>query len=239
MKNEFDCSNISVLQIGHGSLGRPLYNYLNGLGLSQIQLIPSSKTKLHSEPNPGYIFFAVRDSELSDLIDQYKSSKAILVHFSGSLHFENAIGFHPVHSFPDIKNYILNFSKTFFTVDRETIDDEFLNHIFPNSLDIEPDQKAFYHACLSLACSSSQLIAKITQECFQKRLNMPSHVFLNLIQQGIKNVEDYGENGFSGPWVRGDSKNQTGQIKRLEDQQLNQLVKIQEQLIAIYRGEDL
>lgn len=168
-----------------------------------FQLNSSVDTQLGSAP---IVLLLIPDDQIQQFIASNPSIKnKKLVHFSGSLNIEGAVGCHPLMTFgPDL--YDENeYTKIPFVVD-EGVDFKSLFPLFTNPVHhIKLEDKARYHAYCVMAGNFSQMMWQAIGREMQ-RINLPTDVMSAYLLQNTKNFIQNPELSATGPFVRGDLK---------------------------------
>lgn len=225
--------SINAALIGAGRLGYPVEKYLSaspGWDLTTFKQV-SDRLKEYD-----YLFLATPDTTLNDLIEQALkvSSSLQVVHFSGSFYHEKAYGMHPVYSFPDSKSVVTDFKTINYVVDHFEMPVE-LKVLFPNQHAIKPELKTIYHSYLSLTANYIQLLSHHYGQEFKAHTGLPQSLLKSLALQSLKNEINLGVKSFSGPWVRGEKKNQDAWVEKINSESLNFLNKSFNQLIKLHK----
>lgn len=208
----------SAIQIGHGRLGRHLYEHLKKY-FKRVDLISGRKDLLSlSGKTYTYAFIATPDEALDQVIEVLPEETK-KVHFSGFKYNCQALGLHPVMSFNKEDKYDLD-EITF--VSDGPLEDE-LHKIFKKILLIKPEYKKIYHTYLSVAANSIQLLTFILKKDFQAETQMPPELLENLVFESLKRELAKGEKSFTGPWTRGEMQNQNKVVEETKDQTLKDL----------------
>ncbi len=224
----------SILQIGFGRLGVHLYKHLNSFFQNPIHLCTQKNQfkKLIKNQKIKYVFLSVPDSKISDYINKIPKEIKI-IHFSGFYFHPNAIGIHPIQSFS--KKGIYNFNNIDFVTDRGL--DKILTIFFKKNQFINPKNKKKYHTYLSVTANSLQLLMNQLGNSFQKETGMPKEILKKITIQSLNTELLYEEDSFSGPWTRGERKQQEKEVTKSRNSTLKELNKIFKNLITIYQDE--
>ena len=138
-----DKNRFRAVLIGEGRLGRPFCKYLSSLEGWSVEVLKSAD---NVSDDIDYVFLAVPDQQIGSLIKKIPNNTQV-VHFSGSLYFESAIGVHPVYSFSNTENVKVDFKNLDFVIDRASLSTE-LSKVFINTYFIAPENKKIYHTYL-------------------------------------------------------------------------------------------
>jgi len=140
-----------------------------------------------------------------------------LVHCSGRLASELAVGCHPLQSFgPDL--YAPEAYERFpFAVDADGPDFAELFPKLPNpSFRVAKESKALYHAATCFAANFSGLLWKGAAEIFEKGLGVDRRVIAPLLSQTLENTLRDPSRALTGPLARGDSGTIEAHLAALE-----------------------
>ena len=151
------------------------------------------------------ILLLVSDQAIETVVEEnpFLENKR-LVHFSGSLVTDRAVGFHPLmtfsHSLYDHETY----KSIPFIIEVETS----FKEIFPSLENpwyfIEKKNKALYHAACVLGGNFTTMLWSKVFEIFKGQLNIPYEAAFPYMNQIIKNVEGSPNDALTGPLVRKD-----------------------------------
>ncbi len=199
--------NLSYLIVGNGLLANHLKFYFQ----SQNIRIQTWNRKEHSvqqliefHKNSNYTLLCIKDSAIEEFILSHQLDPSRCIHFSGSVLIANTLQFHP----------LMTFSKNLFSIDFYS---KFsfvgikgqpkLQDIFPflqnPYFEIEPDQKAFYHALCVLSGNFTNLLWKKAFEDFDK-LQIPADAVIPYLEQIFTNIKLNHLSSLTGPIARKD-----------------------------------
>ncbi len=157
----------------------------------------------HEARPEGFVLLAVPDRAIAELAEAFPGRCA---HLSGSLHFPEVPGLHPLTSF---NGTVENWEGTPLALDGHP--PAWLTAAFaelgflPFALD--PKAKALYHACAVLTSGHAATLWLGAQSLMAARgVSLPGHGFLPLAEATLRNVAARGEAGRTGPFVRGDAE---------------------------------
>lgn len=221
--------------IGVGRLGHPFKKYLSSKEEWKVQVLKDTTDQLS---DCSHLFLATPDSTLENLVNEALkiNNKIKIVHFSGSFFHESAIGVHPVFSFPKSKVSNVNFKTMTYVVDCDRLPKE-LKALFPKRHTVQPKLKPSYHSFLSLTANFTQLLSHHYGHQFTECTGLPSSLLKSLMLQSLENEMKLGSKSFSGPWVRGEKKNQDQEIKKIKSKDLNSLNRDFKKLIKEYESQ--
>lgn len=196
--------------IGDGLIAQHFSHYLTMLNTPFIQW---SRKKDSLSPDKklakcNTILMLISDDSIEEFIEKNSNlTKKNLIHFSGSLSIEKAIGFHPLMTFSkDL--YTLEAYKTIpFIGSKEQR--EFTKY-FPDLKNryyvINESQKPLYHALCVLSGNLTTLLWQKTVSDFESKLDLPSEVLEPYLTQVFKNIKSDPQKALTGPIKRGDKK---------------------------------
>jgi predicted short-subunit dehydrogenase-like oxidoreductase (DUF2520 family) len=158
----------------------------------------------------------------------------IVFHCSGSLSSEvlstTTIGaygasVHPIHSFANPKNSLVDFSGTACGIEGDTGASEILTELFSliggKCFSLDPDKKALYHAATVMACNNLISLLSLSQrmlEAADVESGAAGHLLQPLIENSLSNFFRSGDVGaLTGPISRGDSDTVAAHLKSLKD----------------------
>jgi predicted short-subunit dehydrogenase-like oxidoreductase (DUF2520 family) len=207
--------------IGSGRLSCHLSHYFSSSNIhyNSWSRKHNSTTDLPEFVNKSdVIFLLIKDDAIESFIKQYPVIKSkILIHCSGSLITDKAIGMHPLMSFGDELYDFLIYQKMAFIID-ENAD---FTQIFPTlenpHYQIKKQHKPYYHAlCVMSGNFSSILWSKLFSELEQK-LNIPKEAAFSYLESvGNNLMHDY-KTALTGPLIRGDKTTINSNLAALSD----------------------
>lgn len=179
--------------LGRGKTGRALAAAW-GPG---VRLLPSS-----AEPE-GWVLLAVPDGAIPEQAARFPGR---CVHLSGSLHLEGVPCAHPLTSFDGVAR---DWSGTPLGITGAVPD--FLRQAFEDlgflPFPLPPDLKALYHACAVLTSGhAATLWLGAAGLLKQAGLELPGEGLLPLARATLRNIQEKGAPGRTGPFVRNDEK---------------------------------
>ncbi|MFH1726994.1 MAG: DUF2520 domain-containing protein [Pseudomonadota bacterium] len=217
--------------IGDGKLARHFCHYFKLLNIqfNQWSRKLSNKNKLTLNDvifDSDACLILIKDSEIEKFIQSNKVlENKLLVHFSGSLVIDIALGFHCPMTFAQelysLEKYekipfMIEANSSYYKVDK----DEVFHEIFPELNNpyffIPKEEKAYYHSlCVMAGNFTSILWNKIFSE-FEERFSVPAemaHCYLDSITKNLK--ENY-KQALTGPFERNDKATIEKNLKALE-----------------------
>ena len=150
------------------------------------------------------VLLLISDDQIQQFIENnplLKNKK--LVHFSGSLNIDGAVGCHPLMTFGPELYAQKDYTKIPFVVD-EGVDFKSLFPLLENPVHhIKLEDKARYHAYCVMAGNFSQMMWQAIGREMQ-RINLPKDVMSAFLLQNTQNFIQNPELAATGPFVRGD-----------------------------------
>lgn len=191
--------------IGDGKLAHHLQRYFTLTKHPYITWNRKETTSAEQKlANSDIIMLAIRDSALESFLrDNAFLQNKIVMHFSGSLYFENAIGCHPLMTFSPALYELPTYESIPFIVDShvdtvKTIFAKLKNPIHP----IAPEKKAYYHALCVLSGNLTQFVWQETFERFAG-LELSKDTLLPYLKQVSSNLAEQ-QQTLTGPLQRKD-----------------------------------
>lgn len=219
--------------IGYGALGKNLYPHLQKK-FSKVDLVSDRSMSIGACAD--YIFLAVKDKDLKALVTDlsFKFKNSVLIHFSGSQYFTEALGLHPVHSFSSVDSH-LEWANVPIVSDGAV--DVILSEIF-NVVDfVDPKNKKAYHAYISVAANSLQLMSHSLGKDFEDSVGVNKDIFKSILIQSLESESFKGQKALSGPWVRGEKKAQDDFVQTYKNKKLSKLNDLFKFFIKEYENE--
>lgn len=183
--------------LGRGRAGRALAEAWGG----RARLLP------HDADPDGAVLLAVPDDAIAGLAAKFAGRCA---HLSGSLHLDGVPSLHPLTSFDgraaDWKGAPLAVTGA---APRALL--EAFRELGFAPFDLPAGLKPLYHACAVLSSShAATLWLGAARMMAERGVVLPGKGFLSLAEATRRNIEAHGEEGRTGPFVRGDE----GTIRR-------------------------
>jgi 2-dehydropantoate 2-reductase len=197
--------NLKYALIGSGRLASHLKHYFSILGIPLSTWSRRDGTpRLETIINADVVMLAVSDQALESFINHPDLQNKMVVHFAGSLYFENAWGLHPLMTFSP-RLYDKSFYKTIpFVVDRG-LPMKTLFPFFENPVsEIEPAQKTLYHALSNVAANFPALLWVQVFKAFDGALGLSHQMLQPMLTQILENTVRDEEKALAGPLRRKD-----------------------------------
>ncbi len=171
----------------------------------KIQNLFKSSTTLESVVSKTQVvLLLLPDDQIEPFITRNPALKSkTVVHFSGSLHTNQAIGCHPLMTF-GAQFYAEEIYKNIPFVVDEGVEFKALFPLLENPVhNIKTEDKALYHAYCVMAGNFSQMLWKNIQEGLEQ-INLPADIMSAYLLQNTKNFTKDSECSMTGPMIRGD-----------------------------------
>jgi len=217
----------NYLIIGNGRLSQHFQYYFNQLGLNcRVWSREMSYERLSEQSaEASHILLLITDSAIESFIQRYlTSSKAVLVHCSGSLATNQAYGAHPLMTFANDLYEEALYSSIPFVLDEDAPAMEALLPGLPNaSFRLPKKEKAKYHALCVMAGNFSCLLWQKLMNTFQKEFKLPGEIAHPYLQQQMINLMQQPENALTGPLARNDKNTIEKNLLSLKDDPFRQV----------------
>ncbi len=197
------------LLIGNGRVSRHFQYYLSILKIPftlWYRQLPSEKLKKNLQ-NSTHILILINDDAIDSFIDEnLKNTKALRIHFSGSLVTNQAFGAHPLMTFNQDLYTKDCYQSINFIIDQDAPNFEELLPGFPNThFRLDKNVKAKYHALCVLSGNYSCMLWQKLFSTFENEFGIPSTAAHPYLQQQVKNLINNYPTALTGPLVRNDT----------------------------------
>lgn len=222
----------SYLIIGSGRVARHLSFYLDHLEIPyQLWHRGQSKDQLKKLLlNHANVLVAVRDDAIIPFYQEHKTDENVFIHFSGQIHHDEILGFHPLMTFTEKLYDNLFYKKIPFV---GTHSEAVFRVHFPSwdnpYYQIDPDQKDLYHSLCVLAGNGTTLLWELAQREL-KSCGLPPQLLTPFLEQVSQHIVNNSPGRFTGPWYRGDEKTLNAHEQSLASSPLAPLYKQLRQL---------
>ena len=223
-------SNTDYCIVGSGRLAT-LLRYLlleKGHTVASLSRQNSDLRTLRSlSKNALSTLVAINDQSIEELCSFISEAGGSPVHFSGALHINGVLGFHPLMSFSNTFLDLETYSSIPFVGCEEN---DVFRRTFPSFMQnpyyqIEPQQKVKYHAlCVLVNNCAMQLWARSVDEA-SAQMGLPVSIFDPIIQRSASSWVEDKASGITGPLVRNDLKTIEAHLGALDDEPLLKLYK--------------
>lgn len=171
------------------------------------------------------ILLLISDGSIEQFIeDNRKLKEKIIIHFSGALVTDKAIGFHPLMTFSDTL-YNLEHYRAIPIIGSKT--SKPFHHYFPklkNSYHvINEDQKPLYHALCVLSGNLTTILWQKAFKDFETELNLPTEILIPYLKQVTENIKNNPETALTGPIKRQDRSTMKRNKKALKSRLWQQI----------------
>lgn len=228
------------LLIGNGRVARHFHYYFSLLSLSfESWHRQQPLFKLQHQLNTSalsHIMLLINDDSIEDFIlKNLNSTKAVKIHFSGSLVTPYAYGAHPLMSFNDHLYDIKQYQSIGFVIDHDAPEFEILLPGLSNKhIRLNISKKPKYHALCVLSGNFSCLLWKKLFDTLESEFNIPHSIAYPYLLQLTQNiVQDY-TSALTGPLVRQDKITIENNIKSLKKDPFQ---KIYRSFVSCYLSE--
>lgn len=186
--------------LGRGRAGRALAEAWG----DRVRLLPRD-----ADPE-GPVLLAVPDDAIAAVASRFPGRCA---HLSGSLHLDGVPGLHPLTSFDGRAADWTGTPLAVTGAAPAALVEAFRDLGFA-PFDLPAGLKPLYHACAVLSSShAATLWLAAGRMMADQGVTLPGKGFLSLAEATLRNIEAHGEEGRTGPFVRGDG----GTIRRDAD----------------------
>ncbi|MBL4661032.1 MAG: DUF2520 domain-containing protein [Alcanivoracaceae bacterium] len=214
--------------VGDGKVARHFAFYFQQLGVqfnswTRKNSIPALQQKI---ADADFILLLISD----DAIDYFIKNNSclrnkILIHFSGTLSLDNAIGCHPLMTFAN-NLYDLNTYQSIPFVCDDGVD---FSYLFPRltnqSFNITKADKAYYHALCVMAGNFTQTLMRETSNQLNHELKLPDTILFPYLLQNTKNFINNPDNSATGPIQRNDFTTVRNNLQALQGNPLEEIYK--------------
>lgn len=196
------------LLIGNGRVAKHFQHYFKLLNLpfSTWHRQQCTLQLQHELKQASHILVLIKDDAIAGFIADYLiPTSAIIVHFSGGLTLETAIGAHPLMTFADEMYDLATYQSIPFVVEENSLAFNELLPGLPNPMArISKNMKAKYHALCVLSGNVSCFLWQQLFTFLSDELNLSAEFAFPYLQQQMKNLSQHPANAMTGPIVRGD-----------------------------------
>ncbi len=209
------------LMIGDGRVAKHLGCYFSFLNLSFETWTRKQPQALLQEKagRASHILLPIKDGAIEDVAVSLRAfaPQAMIVHFSGALATEAAIGAHPLMTFGSALYTFEKYRAIPFVLDADAPPFEKVLPGLPNAhARLAKDKKAYYHALCVLAGNFSCLLWQRFFEGLEKDLQIGPDTGKPYLRQQTENLlSDYAQ-ALTGPLTRGDNATLEKNIRALD-----------------------
>lgn len=196
------------LLIGNGRVARHFQHYFSLLGLSCSTWQRSQPDRqLEQQLNAvTHVLILINDQQIEEFIALHlKNTKALLLHFSGSLVSEKAHGVHPLMTFNQDLYSLEQYQGIPFVMDEDAPAFEVVLPGLSNAhVRLPKALKAKYHALCVLSGNFSCLLWQKLFNSLEQEFNFPPAMAQMYLQQQTKNLLTNPQTALTGPLIRND-----------------------------------
>ncbi len=154
--------------------------------------------------NADTVLLLIADDQIEPFIHTNPIIKhKTLVHFSGSLHTEHALGCHPLMTFADTEYTLEQYQAIPFVVDEGVVFKQLFPLLNNPVYHLKAAHKAHYHALCVMAGNFTQMLWQGIASELQS-IDLPSTVMTPYLLQNTINYTENPKQSATGPLVRGD-----------------------------------
>lgn len=204
--------------IGNGRMAKHLRYYFSLLNIPCVQWSRSQSEEELQQliHNSTHILVLISDDAIIPFIDAHPElATKTLVHFSGSLVTDKALGVHPLMTFSN-ELYDLNTYASFPFVCEEGVD---FNMLFPALqnpyFSVKKEHKAYYHSLCVMCGNFTTILWSEIFESFKNKLGMPKEILFPFMVQIFKNLQRNHKTALTGPVSRKDKKTIVSNLEAL------------------------
>lgn len=212
--------------VGDGKVARHFVHYFNLLGISsnQWQRQQSINQLQQSVTQSDVVLLLISDDAIEQFIQQHPFlQNKILIHLSGSLIIEQAIGCHPLMTFGQEFYDLETYQSMPFICDNGVDFSAVFPQLKNQSYSVEPKQKAYYHAMCVMAGNFSQVLMRETSQQLNNQLDLPLDLMFPYLLQNTKNFIANPKTSATGPLERGDITTVQKHLQVLEGNELENI----------------
>lgn len=197
------------LLIGGGRAARHFAEYFRLEGLEAIHWTRASGTQALQDAAllSTHAVLAISDRAIEPFLREHASSLAALsvVHLSGSLATGLAPGAHPLMTFGENLYGLEEYRSIPFALERGRGGlDELLPGLRNPSFELDPGDKALYHAWCAMSGNFTAILWSAFFERLESRFGAPAGAALPYLRRQCANLELNGARALTGPLARGD-----------------------------------
>lgn len=219
----------SYLLIGNGRVARHFHHYFSLLGLPHARWHRAEPQSVLREQltKATHILVLITDSAIEDFIREYLyASRAVLVHFSGSLVTEKAYGAHPLMTFSQDLYDRDQYQSFPFVLDEGAPPlSELLPGLPNDAVHLPQSRKGFYHALCVLSGNFSCLLWQKLFQTFERDFHIPASAAHPFLMQQMRNLIAHYPSALTGPLSRRDAATLKNNLSALENDAFQRVYK--------------
>ena len=228
----------SFLIIGNGRVSHHFQHYFSLLNIPYLlwHRQKSYKELQNDICNVNRILLLINDDVIESFIFEHlKNYQGMLIHFSGSLVTNHAIGVHPLMTFNESQYALLQYQEIPFVIDHDAPDFELLLPTLVNPhVRLHKSFKSKYHALCVMSGNFSCLLWQKLFMTLENEFNIPSSMAHAYLLQQTNNLITSPKTALTGPLVRGDRQTMMKHMDVLSDDPFQ---KIYEAFVQSYQRE--
>lgn len=207
--------------IGNGRMSKHMQFYFKGIGVKyEVWSRHDNIEQLnHAIDQSTHVLILINDAAIVPFIQEGsdKLRNKLLIHFSGSLHTNLAVGAHPFMMAGKTLYPLDEYKKIPFVIDEGYVFSDLFPSLENPHFNIHKDKKPLYHALAVLGANGSILLWQKAIQEFQKQLGLPKEVLLSCIRQVAQNLEKNEKEALTGPLVRNDLETISRNLRSLNN----------------------
>ena len=219
----------SYLIIGNGKLAKHLLHYFSLLGVNSNHYYYKSPVKDLDQKlkTTTHVLVLIKDDAIDSFIREYLLEKClnkIIIHCSGSLKSKYAYSAHPLMTFGDTLYNLETYKSIPFVCELGAPKFGELIPNLPNeAYYIDGDNKAYYHALISVANNFTTILWQAVKRRTKNELDMDFNLLLPIMQQTFNNMSQDIDNSLTGALKRNDQLTIDKHLTALNGDQLSNL----------------
>lgn len=198
----------NYLIIGNGRVSRHIQHYLTLLSVPfDVWHRREPLEKLHNQlEDATHVLLLISDNAIEPFAAQHlQNSRAIKLHFSGSLTSSFIYGAHPLYSFNADLYQLDEYQAIPFVIDENAPEFETLLPGLANPhARLHPSKKAKYHALCVLGGNFSTMLWQKFFSDLNGELNLPPEIGYGYLRQVTQNLLNDAQSALTGPLTRND-----------------------------------
>jgi len=209
--------------VGDGKVARHFTCYFQQLGIKfncWTRKNPS-QTLQQKVADADIILLLISDDAIDSFIKNNSClDNNTLIHFSGSLSLNNAIGCHPLMTFAQNLYDLETYQNIPFVCDDGVDFAALFPQLTNQSFNIAKTDKAYYHALCVMAGNFTQTLMRETSNQLNHELKLPDSILFPYLLQNTKNFINNPDNSATGPIQRNDFTTVMKNLHALQDNPL-------------------